>query len=175
MTTLRKKKKVLFPKAKFVVSEEALNRAQSPHLRDRASFIPELQELLHKTRRLLVVKNGQTPSDLPRNIFFRLTYGHTPGQLHTGVQSGEAVCFFASDLIPGRKWVHLPITMGYDRYPEKLIDEKKALYDRAVEEKWHIFYTHDHEISSSQIMKNEKGRYVPFNEQKTLVKWKLSV
>jgi hypothetical protein len=28
-------------------------------------------------------------------------------------------------LIPGRPWVHLPITMGYDRYPERLIDEKR--------------------------------------------------
>ena len=34
---------------------------------------------------------------------------------------------FAADLIPGRPWVHLPITMGYDRYPELLIDEKAAL------------------------------------------------
>src|SRR3982750_2035351 len=30
---------------------------------------------------------------------------------------------------PGAAWVHLPITMGYDRYPELLIDEKKALLE----------------------------------------------
>jgi hypothetical protein len=30
--------------------------------------------------------------------------------------------------------VHLPITMGYDRYPELLIDEKKSLLDRIVAE-----------------------------------------
>ena len=34
-----------------------------------------------------------------------------------------------ADLIPGRPWVHLPITMGYDRYPELLIDEKTRLLE----------------------------------------------
>ena len=33
--------------------------------------------------------------------------------------------------IPGAAWVHLPITMGYDRYPELLIDEKSALLERS--------------------------------------------
>jgi len=36
--------------------------------------------------------------------------------------------FIAADLVPGRAWVHLPITMGYDRYPERLIDEKAQLF-----------------------------------------------
>jgi len=37
---------------------------------------------------------------------------------------------FAADLIPGRPWVHLPITMGYDRFPELLVDEKNTLPQR---------------------------------------------
>jgi hypothetical protein len=49
---------------------------------------------------------------------------------------------FASDLIPGRAWVHLPITMGYDRYPEHLIDEQAALGD-FEKRRGRLFFTHD--------------------------------
>jgi hypothetical protein len=40
-------------------------------------------------------------------------------------EHGHGGVVFCADLIPGRAWVHLPVTMGYDRYPERLIDEKQ--------------------------------------------------
>ena len=40
------------------------------------------------------------------------------GEAHGGV-------VFCADLIPGRPWVHVPITMGYDRNAELLIDERE--------------------------------------------------
>ena len=45
--------------------------------------------------------------------------------------TGLTALVFAADLIPGVPWVHLPVTMGYDRAPEKLIDEKASR-----EEEW---------------------------------------
>jgi glyoxylase-like metal-dependent hydrolase (beta-lactamase superfamily II) len=38
--------RLVFPKARYVTSEAAFRRAEAPHPRDRASFIPELQPLL---------------------------------------------------------------------------------------------------------------------------------
>ena len=46
---------LLFPRARFVVSKAAWERARAPHPRDRASYIPELPELLQRSRRLEVV------------------------------------------------------------------------------------------------------------------------
>ena len=43
---------LLFPRARFVVGRRAFERACSPHQRDRASFIPELPELLSRSGRL---------------------------------------------------------------------------------------------------------------------------
>ena len=40
---------------------------------------------------------------------------------------------FAADLIPGRAWLHIPITMGYDRYPEQLVDERTGLLTRLLD------------------------------------------
>src|SRR5438045_5005213 len=46
---------LLFPKARFVVSRTAWERALAPHPRDRASFIAALPELLRASGRLEIV------------------------------------------------------------------------------------------------------------------------
>ena len=66
---------------------------------------------------------------------------------------------FAADLIPGRPWVHVPITMGYDRYPEKLIDEKRVLLDDLLHRAGSLFFTHDAETACGRLVQNEKGRF----------------
>jgi hypothetical protein len=70
---------------------------------------------------------------------------------------------FASDLIPGQPWVHLPITMGYDRYPELLIDEKQALLTDLVQRNGRLFYTHDPEVALSGIQRDDTGRFSAVN------------
>ena len=60
---------------------------------------------------------------------------------HAGGRAGGVV--FCADLIPGRPWVHLPVTMGYDRYPELLIDEKQPLLEDKLARGVRLFFTHD--------------------------------
>jgi glyoxylase-like metal-dependent hydrolase (beta-lactamase superfamily II) len=57
---------------------------------------------------------------------FNTSNGHTPGQMHTRIETPKGPVTFAGDLIPGVPWVHLPITVGYDRFPELLIEEKQT-------------------------------------------------
>jgi glyoxylase-like metal-dependent hydrolase (beta-lactamase superfamily II) len=66
---------------------------------------------------------------------------------------------FAADLIPGKAWVHLPITMGYDRYPEMLIDEKATLLGDLLERNGRLFFTHDPEVAMGTVAKDDKGRF----------------
>jgi hypothetical protein len=63
------------------------------------------------------------------------------------------------DLVPGVSWVNTPITMGYDRYPEKLIDEKKELYSTIDPKNTLFFFTHDPTYAAANIQKNEKGKW----------------
>jgi hypothetical protein len=49
--------------------------------------------------------------------------------------------------------------MGYDRYPELLIDEKKALLERIVAENGWGFFTHDPDIAAARIARQASGRY----------------
>jgi glyoxylase-like metal-dependent hydrolase (beta-lactamase superfamily II) len=75
---------------------------------------------------------------------------------------------FAADLIPGRAWVHLPITMGYDRYPELLIDEKAALLESLVQRGGRLFFTHDPEFALSKVAKDAKGKFSAVEDHREL-------
>lgn len=166
-------KDLVFPNAKLIVGEEAWQRAKHPHSRDRASFIPQLQDLLEASGRLLVVPNDPLPKELSGRIEFIQTEGHTPGQIHTLFKGDTGKVFFCGDLVPGRPWVHLPITMGYDRYPEKLIDEKSEILKRAVDENWVLFYTHDPSAAGSHIQQSASGRFEPTHVQDQFLGFKL--
>lgn len=152
--------KLRFPNAKYVVSRVAWERALHPHSRDRASFIPELPKLLESSGRLVIVEDDLVVPGLNSDRFeFRTTSGHTPGQLHTLVKGNAQKVFFCGDLVPGQAWIHLAISMGYDRYPELLIDEKEKIYEKALSEKWWMFFTHDLRVSASRLNRDAKGRY----------------
>jgi glyoxylase-like metal-dependent hydrolase (beta-lactamase superfamily II) len=160
--------RLVFPNASYVVSEGAWSRAQHPHPRDRASFIPELQGLLEATGRLEIVR-GDRSATLGDAYSFTYSEGHTPGLMLTRVEgSSEGPVTFLGDLVPGAAWVHLPITMGYDRYPELLIDEKKALLERVRAENGWAFFTHDPEVAAARIARSADGRYAAVDGRRAL-------
>ena len=150
--------KLLFPKAIFVVGAEAWARACAPHARDRASFIPEQPALLEATGRLEVVE-GDRSTTLGPDWRLHRSEGHTPGLLLAEVPTALGPVVFAGDLIPGVPWIHTPITMGYDRFPERLIDEKAALLADLVGRGGHLFLTHDPAVAVAEIVRDEHGRF----------------
>jgi len=168
-------KSLHFPKAKYIVGEAAWKRSQHPHMRDRVSFIPELAQKLNESKRLVIIPEGakQIDSILPANISFFYTSGHTPGHMHTLVKGKQNTIVFCGDLIPGTAWLHSPITMGYDRFPEQLIDEKQDLYSRAIPEKWFFFFTHDPKYAASKCFLDDKKKVTPMELQSELVRMKI--
>ena len=152
---------LLFPNATYVVGARHWRRAQQPHPRDRASFIPELQALLEESGRLELVE-GEHARALGDSVRFSYSDGHTPGLMLAEV-GGVAFC---ADLIPGRYWVHLPITMGYDRYPETLIDEKRAFLEDKLARGIELFFTHDHDCALARVVRDERGRYGTADERR---------
>ena len=151
---------LLFPKATFVASAAHVARARDPHARDRASFIPELLPLLEASGRFEVV-DGPYSQVLGKSVRFHFSEGHTPGLMlaeivGAGAHGGVVFC---ADLIPGRAWVHLPVTMGYDRYPERLIDEKLDFLADKLARDVRLFFTHDVECAMARVRRDDKGRY----------------
>lgn len=158
---------LVFPNATYVVGAEAWQRAIQPHARDRASFIPGLTDLLAGTDRLELAADD-TSSALGDGFRFHRSSGHTPGLLLTEIEMPDGPVVFAADLIPGKAWVHLPITMGYDRYPELLIEEKANLLGKLIERRGRLFFTHDPNLAMGTVAKDEKGRFHVVNEQVSL-------
>jgi glyoxylase-like metal-dependent hydrolase (beta-lactamase superfamily II) len=151
-----------FPRAKYVVSEHAWQRALDPHPRDRASFIPALQPLLEATGRLEILKGRDDPKSatLGTGYGYTLSDGHTPGLLLTTVlDTPNGPITFLGDLVPGVPWVHLPITMGYDRFPELLIDEKRKLLERMASGGEWLFFTHDPDVAASRAQRDAAGKF----------------
>jgi glyoxylase-like metal-dependent hydrolase (beta-lactamase superfamily II) len=164
---------LLFPNATYIVGRECWGRATHPHPRDRASFIPELQPLLEASGRLEIVENEYS-STLGKNVRFSYSDGHTPGLMLAEVEATTAThgrerppgggVVFCADLIPGRPWVHLPVTMGYDRAPELLIDEKRAFLEDKLARGVRLFFTHDTGCALAGIARDGKGRFSTIGE-----------
>jgi glyoxylase-like metal-dependent hydrolase (beta-lactamase superfamily II) len=171
---------LLFPNARFVVSRAAWERARQPHPRDRASFIPELTGLLADSGRLELVDGEFTPS-LGRTVRFHYSDGHTPGLMLAEIVgldpvlgAGHGGLVFCADLIPGRPWVHVPITMGYDRAPEMLIDEKREFLEDMAARNVHLYFTHDPDCALAQVARDERGRFTTRHEVAALKARELS-
>jgi glyoxylase-like metal-dependent hydrolase (beta-lactamase superfamily II) len=159
---------LLFPNAQYIVGKRAWERALKPHPRDRASFIPELQPLLEASGRLELV-DGEHSAALSGHVRFTFSDGHTPGLMLAEVVTSGGGVVFCADLIPGRPWVHLPVTMGYDRAPELLIDEKRAFLDDKLTRHVRLFFTHDPTCALASVTRDDKGRYGTTDDQLELV------
>ncbi|NHN77194.1 MBL fold metallo-hydrolase [Azotobacter chroococcum] len=151
--------RLLFPNARFVSGRRQWLRACQPHARDRASYIPELLELLEASGRLELLDDGQTSQTLGPDWRFHVSDGHTPGQLLPEVAMPGGPVLFAGDLVPGAPWVHLPITMGYDRFPEGLIEEKTALLEDLLARGGRLVFTHDPKVAMGRLSRDAKGRF----------------
>jgi glyoxylase-like metal-dependent hydrolase (beta-lactamase superfamily II) len=148
---------LLFPNARYVVSQRAWERACAPHPRDHASFIAELPELLHASGRLDLV-DGPHADCLGSRVQFEYSDGHTPGLTLATLGDAGGIAFCAA-LVPGRPWVHRPVTMGYDRYPERLIDEKRRFLEDKIARGVRLFFTHDPHCAVATPQRSATGRF----------------
>ena len=151
--------RLLFPNAQFVTGRSHWQRARHPHPRDRASFIPELLDLLESSRRLQLLDQQGHCDLLGPDWRLHWSDGHTPGQLLPEVTMPDGPIVFAGDLVPGSPWVHLPLTMGYDRFPEGLIEEKERLLDSLLARNGRLVFTHDPRIAMGRVVRDEQQRY----------------
>jgi len=153
-----KEPELLFPNAVILVGQKAWDRAFNPHFRDRASFIPHLMTLLAERDNLYKIRDNTHPI-LGEDYYFHFSDGHTPGMMLAEIKMPNGPIVFCADLIPGEPWVHLPITMGYDRFAEKLIDENQELLAELLSRNGRLFFTHDAKVAYGRLAKNEKNKY----------------
>ncbi len=155
---------LVFSKATYLVSRDSWQRALNPHVRDKASFVAPVIKKLRDCDQVQIIENPQTFHDQDLPVRFMTSDGHTPGHMHTLIQGSKQQVFFCGDLVPGRHWLHIPITMGYDRFPELLINEKDAILKQAAAENWLLVYTHDTDYGLSRCQLHQ-GRVEAYDLQ----------
>ena len=151
--------RLLFPKATYYLGRKHWEYAERPHLREHASFVPLIRELLEKSQRLVLIEESKHP-DFDFGLRFHFSDGHTIGLMLSEIETDVGPLVFVSDLVPGLAWAHLPITMGYDRYPELKIDEKKRLFESLIQRGGRLFFTHDPSVSAALLQQDSSGRYI---------------
>ncbi len=80
-----------YPNARYYVGKKQWEWAKAPSIRDRASYFPENYLPLMEHNQLTLIDDGQ-PFPI-EGIRFIQTSGHTPGQLHPIISSGDTTVF----------------------------------------------------------------------------------
>lgn len=149
--------RLLFPNATYYVGKKQWEQANNPTPREKASYIPLILQLLEKSNRLELIEEPKI-KQLP-NMTFHFFDGHTQGLMVTEISLKKGPLLFVSDLCPGIPWVHLPITMGYDRFPELVMKEKDTLFNKFIKKHAKLFFTHDPKTACAELKKDDNGRF----------------
>lgn len=150
-----------FPHARYHLQKSALAWAKAPTEKDRASFRPHDWQVLETSGCLNLLEGNQELFD---GISLIVSNGHSIGQqlvLVDGQEAGKLL--YCGDAIPTSAHVPLAYIMGYDLQPLVMIEEKRALLERAVKERWILFYEHDPLRAATYVAQSD-GKYAAAQE-----------
>jgi glyoxylase-like metal-dependent hydrolase (beta-lactamase superfamily II) len=138
-----------FPNARYFVSRAEYEHAESPHERDRASYLPENWRPLAESGQLEL-------KEADYEVLPGLTLETVPGHSRTMQcvrlrREGRTLYGFA-DLVPTRAHVPLAWVMGYDLYPVETLEAKRRLLPRAAREGWLCLFYHDPEAALARVV-----------------------
>jgi glyoxylase-like metal-dependent hydrolase (beta-lactamase superfamily II) len=144
-----------FPNARYFVSKEEFEHAESPHERDRASYLPENWQPLLRSGQLEL-----KPPDyeVVPGLFMETVTGHSRTMQCVRLVSGDQTLFGFADLVPMRAHLSLPWIMGYDLYPVETLEAKKRLLPKAAREGWLCLFYHDPDVPLARLIE-EAGKF----------------
>jgi glyoxylase-like metal-dependent hydrolase (beta-lactamase superfamily II) len=143
-----------FPNALYHVQREHWEAAMRPTERDRASFVPDDFVPLHE-RGMLRFTEGEGP--VVPGVTVRVVRGHTAALQCPVLSDGTTTLLFCADLIPMAPHVQLPWIMAYDLRPLVTLEEKRAILNRAADERWILFFEHDPSVAAARIKRGDRG------------------
>jgi glyoxylase-like metal-dependent hydrolase (beta-lactamase superfamily II) len=132
------------PRARYHVQRRNWENALAPNPRERASYLVENFVPLMDAGVLTLWEGPRTP--WPGFELFTAD-GHTRGQQLVRLSGGGGVLYFVADLIPTASHVRIPYVMGYDVAAIETMAEKRALLERASEERAWVCLEHDPETA----------------------------
>ncbi|HEX8173704.1 MAG TPA: MBL fold metallo-hydrolase [Pyrinomonadaceae bacterium] len=151
-----------FPNARYFVSRDEYEHAESPHERDRASYLPENWRPLLESGQLELKDSAY---EVVPGLSLETVTGHSRTMQCVRLERDGRTLFCFADLVPTRAHVPLPWIMGYDLYPVETLEAKKRLLPQAAREGWLCLFYHDASVPLCRITEEDgKLRAVGFEE-----------
>jgi glyoxylase-like metal-dependent hydrolase (beta-lactamase superfamily II) len=129
-----------FPNARYFVSRDEFEHAESPHERDRASYLPENWRPLRASGQLEL---KDADYEVVAGLRMETVAGHSRTMQCARLERGGQTLFGFADLVPMRAHVQFAWIMGYDLYPVETLEAKRRLLPQAVRENWLCLFYHD--------------------------------
>ena len=142
-----------FSNARYYTQKAQWDLANSPSLKDRASFVPDNFLPLERHGRLELLEGEQ---EVAPGVSVLVGNGHTDGHQMVKVTGGGETVVFLGDTVPTATHLALPYLMGYDLRPLQTMEEKAKLLAQAAEEGWWLFFDHDPELPGVKVAPGEK-------------------
>lgn len=152
-----------YPNATIHLQLANLKNAQSPNLKEKASYLTENVSVVASSDLRLVQGTGEI---LP-GIKVHEVDGHTVGQQWVEIFDEKTAIFFPTDLVPTSHHLLLPFQMGYDMCAATVMKEKEAFLKEAVNRKAIVVFQHDRDFEAGRIGTDAKGGY--FVAEKTTI------
>jgi glyoxylase-like metal-dependent hydrolase (beta-lactamase superfamily II) len=153
-----------FPNARYFVSRTEYEHAESPHERDRASYLPENWRPLAESGQLEL-----KPADYEVVPGLRLETvpGHSRTMQCIRLERGRRTLYGFADLVPTRAHIPSAWVMGYDLYPVETLEAKRRLLPQAAREGWLCLFYHDADAPLARIVEEDgKLRAVAHEESR---------
>jgi len=146
-----------FPNARYVVQAQDLADARHPHLRVKASYLPQNWEPLEAAG-LLDTVDGST--ELLPGISVRPAPGHIEGLQNVVIEGGGKRLLYLADLIPTARHIQPAWVMGYDLDVVTCVDERQKVLAEVTGNGTVCVFEHDPEIPAGTVSRDAKGRYL---------------
>ncbi len=145
-----------FKNAKYFVQKKEWYEATHPNERNRASYIPENFLPLKEHGQLELIE-GEV--EILPGVKLIPTPGHTLGHQSILVEVDGENFFYCGDLIPTSRHVPIPFIMAYDLYPVSIIETKRKILEKGVNENWTFIFEHDPDTPVGKVEVDERGKF----------------
>jgi len=146
-----------FPNARVLVQRQDLEDARHPHLRVKASYLPQDWEPLEAAG---LVEPLEGDREILPGLSVRLTPGHIKGLQMVVVEGGGRKLVYPADLIPTSQHIQPAWVMGYDLDVVRTVDERIRLLDEITGTDTVVVFEHDPQVPAGTVSRDAKGKYV---------------
>ncbi|MAF53801.1 MAG: hypothetical protein CL694_12420 [Chloroflexi bacterium] len=148
-----------FPKAKYLIQQDAWDSAHSPNGRYLNRF-HEDDFLPLADREMVSFLEGD--DEIIPGVTVKTANGPSAGHQVVLIERGSERIAFAGDLIPTPYHLPLACIPAADEFPNETLVQKRELIEMAMEDGWLIIFGHGNQCRSGYVRdRNSRAEFVP--------------